>query len=358
MPSTMTTRSAGRPAAASRGGGTGGRAGSGGRTGGRSGDQGNGRDEGLCGQVGGQAQVSDQGRGQGNSRNQNGDAVNDKIQGDVSRGCTYKEFLACNPKEYDGMVTATEPKTIQKAVQISDTLTDEALRNGTIKKNLEKRGNVEEPSKDRNEREDNKRTRTRNAFATTAKLKEVTRPKKDFQKREDKDIDKQIALENQNSITHDINFLVHDMLIPLAYKTLKNVGIFENALKEEMLEDLKYVQFVDKEIDDLKMEIDALKSQLEHEKTDFLKVDNHLLQEFFSKYFFVCTILSLDDIDEYYDMSCKYLEKTKECEHLKNKLSKRQKQNHDKSFTQLEKHCINLELALQNKKEKSVCENS
>ncbi|GKE69137.1 hypothetical protein Tco_1527209, partial [Tanacetum coccineum] len=56
------------------------------------------------------AQVGDQGRGQGNGRKQNGDAINDNIQGDVRnvienndyRGCTYKEFLACNPKEYDG----------------------------------------------------------------------------------------------------------------------------------------------------------------------------------------------------------------------------------------------------------------
>ncbi|GJV79683.1 reverse transcriptase domain-containing protein [Tanacetum coccineum] len=67
-----------------------------------------------------------------------------------------------------GMVAATEPKTIQKAVQIAGTLTDEALRNGSIKKNPEKRGNRGEPSKDRNGRDDNKRTRTRNAFATTA----------------------------------------------------------------------------------------------------------------------------------------------------------------------------------------------
>ncbi|GJU70812.1 hypothetical protein Tco_1262217 [Tanacetum coccineum] len=118
--------------------GTGGRAG--GRTRGRSGDQVDGRIDGQGGQVGGQgrkvndgvdgvldfstiiahqlqnllptivAQVGDQGRGQGNGRNQNGDAVNDNIRGDVRnaienndrRGCTYKEFLACNPKEYDG----------------------------------------------------------------------------------------------------------------------------------------------------------------------------------------------------------------------------------------------------------------
>ncbi|GKA90355.1 hypothetical protein Tco_0812225 [Tanacetum coccineum] len=79
----MMTRSAGQPTAASRGGGTGGRASSGGlevilviRV-----------------MVGLMVRVA---------KNQNSDAVNDNIQGDVSRGCTYKEFLAYNPKEYDG----------------------------------------------------------------------------------------------------------------------------------------------------------------------------------------------------------------------------------------------------------------
>nr|GEZ48383.1 putative reverse transcriptase domain-containing protein [Tanacetum cinerariifolium] len=65
------------------------------------------------------------------------------------------------------LVSPTEPKTIQKAVQISGALTDEAVRNGSIKK-VEKRGNVGEPSKDKSGREDNKRTRTRNVFASTA----------------------------------------------------------------------------------------------------------------------------------------------------------------------------------------------
>ncbi|GJV80305.1 putative reverse transcriptase domain-containing protein, partial [Tanacetum coccineum] len=67
-----------------------------------------------------------------------------------------------------GIVVATEPQTIQKAMQIAGTLTDEALRNGSIKKNPGKRGNEGEPSKDRNVRDDNKRTRTGNAFAITA----------------------------------------------------------------------------------------------------------------------------------------------------------------------------------------------
>ncbi|GKE53634.1 hypothetical protein Tco_1488790 [Tanacetum coccineum] len=65
------------------------------------------------------------------------------------------------------MVAATEPKTIQKAVQISGVMTDEAIRNGSIKK-VEKRGNVGEPSRDKNNRDDIKRTRSVNDFATTA----------------------------------------------------------------------------------------------------------------------------------------------------------------------------------------------
>ncbi|GJV17241.1 putative reverse transcriptase domain-containing protein [Tanacetum coccineum] len=64
------------------------------------------------------------------------------------------------------MVAATKPKTMQKAVQILGALTDEAVRNGSIKK-VEKRGNMGEPSKDKNGRDDNKRTRTGNPFATT-----------------------------------------------------------------------------------------------------------------------------------------------------------------------------------------------
>ncbi|GJR68289.1 putative reverse transcriptase domain-containing protein [Tanacetum coccineum] len=66
-----------------------------------------------------------------------------------------------------GMMAATEPKTMQKAVQISGALTDEAVSNKSIKK-VEKKRNVREPSKDKNDRDNNKRTKTGNAFATTA----------------------------------------------------------------------------------------------------------------------------------------------------------------------------------------------
>ncbi|GKB33584.1 putative reverse transcriptase domain-containing protein [Tanacetum coccineum] len=64
------------------------------------------------------------------------------------------------------MVALTEPKTIQKPVQISGALTNEAVRNRSIKK-VGKRGNIGDPSNDRSRRDDNKRTRTVNAFANT-----------------------------------------------------------------------------------------------------------------------------------------------------------------------------------------------
>ncbi|GJV85952.1 reverse transcriptase domain-containing protein, partial [Tanacetum coccineum] len=217
------------------------------------------------------AQISNR----GNVGNQNGNVVNENVQENVGNvivngnrlGCSYKEFLACNPKEYDGnggvvvltrwiekiesvhdmsgcsvdqkvkytagsfvgkaltwwnsqictlsrdvvvsmscndfkfmmiqefcpshemqkleselwnhaMVRADHATYTDrfhelarlvpyfKVVQISGALTDEAVRNGSIKK-VEKRGNMGEPSKDKNGRDDNKRTRTGNVFATT-----------------------------------------------------------------------------------------------------------------------------------------------------------------------------------------------
>ncbi|GKE67173.1 putative reverse transcriptase domain-containing protein, partial [Tanacetum coccineum] len=265
IPPRRRTQSAGQPIAESRGRGTSGRVCRGWRGRGPRGGNDERVDE-LNAQVG----------NQGNVGNQNGNVVNENVHENVRNvlvngnrvGCSYKELLACNPKEYDGkggvvvltrwiekmesvqdisgrsidqnvkytagslveafclshkmqkletklwnhvmvrashaaytdrfhelarlvphlvtpesrkierymyglapqicgMVAATEPKTMQKAVQISGVLTNEAVRNRSIKK-VEKRGNMREPSKDKNGRDDNKMTRTGNAFATTA----------------------------------------------------------------------------------------------------------------------------------------------------------------------------------------------
>nr|GEU72601.1 reverse transcriptase domain-containing protein [Tanacetum cinerariifolium] len=112
----------------------------------------NGNLEGVNGNVEGvnEAQVGNQ----GNVENQNGNVVNENAQENVRNvlvngkrvGCIYKEFLACNPKEYDSKGGlwdggSNEAKDYVEDVQISSALTDEAVRNRSIKK-VEKRENM------------------------------------------------------------------------------------------------------------------------------------------------------------------------------------------------------------------------
>ncbi|GJU71504.1 putative reverse transcriptase domain-containing protein [Tanacetum coccineum] len=212
MPPRMTTQSAGQATAAPRGGRMGGRIG---RGGGRT------RVTDFSTIIAQQLQnllptilahVGNQGRNQGNGRNKKGDAINDNIRGDVRNvienndrmGCTYKEFLACNPKEYDGkggaiedfkILTRDEFFPINEMKKLETEFWNHAMvgaghtaytdrfhelarlvphlvtpknkrieRNGSLKKNPEKRGNNKDSSRDRNARDENKRTRTRNAL--------------------------------------------------------------------------------------------------------------------------------------------------------------------------------------------------
>nr|GEV16866.1 reverse transcriptase domain-containing protein [Tanacetum cinerariifolium] len=275
--------STGRPAAESLGGGMGVRVGKGGR--GRRPREGNDeRVDDLNGQGNNQGMGANEGvegvnrnvegvDNQENVGNQNGNMVNENAQGNVRNvivngnrvGCSYKEFLACNPKEYDGKGGAvvftrwiekmenvqemsgcsvdqkvkytvgsfigkaltwwnSQIRTLSQEVAVSMSWNEfkfmmieefcpshemkkletelwnhamvEAVhaaytdrfhelarlvthlvtpksrkieRNGSIKK-VEKRGNVGEPSKDKNGMDDNQRTRTGNAFAFAAIL--------------------------------------------------------------------------------------------------------------------------------------------------------------------------------------------
>nr|GEU48178.1 retrotransposable element Tf2 [Tanacetum cinerariifolium] len=177
MPPRMTTRSAGWPATASRGRRTGRRASrGGGRTRSRFGNWDNDGIGGRGGQVGCQGgEVIDGVDGVPNFSTiiahqlQNLlptiDDVRNVIRNNDHRGCTYKEFLACNLKEYDGKRgVIVYICWIEKMESVQDMSRCEEWIH---KKNHEKRGNRGEPSKDRNVRDDNKRTRTGNAFVTT-----------------------------------------------------------------------------------------------------------------------------------------------------------------------------------------------
>ncbi|GKD38316.1 hypothetical protein Tco_1258523 [Tanacetum coccineum] len=121
------TRSAGRPATESRGGGTGGRAS---RGGGRVREHRR-RNVETTGEP--EGQVNDQGGGTngGVGANRGADGVLDfsiiisqqlnVIMNNDRRGCTYKEFLACNHKEYDskgGVIVFT--RWIEKMESVQD----------------------------------------------------------------------------------------------------------------------------------------------------------------------------------------------------------------------------------------------
>ncbi|GKB48460.1 hypothetical protein Tco_0899213 [Tanacetum coccineum] len=109
MPPRMTTRSAGRGTAAPRGEGTGGRVG---RGGGRGRGPRRGNDD-QVNELGGQGNDQDIGVGGGGGEVPDfATSIAQQLQsllptiiaqvGNQGVGCTYKEFLACNPKECDG----------------------------------------------------------------------------------------------------------------------------------------------------------------------------------------------------------------------------------------------------------------
>ncbi|GKC24551.1 reverse transcriptase domain-containing protein, partial [Tanacetum coccineum] len=64
------------------------------------------------------------------------------------------------------MVAATKPPTIQIVILKARVLTDEAVRNGSLKRIGERRGDGEESSKEGNVKDDNKRARIGKVFAT------------------------------------------------------------------------------------------------------------------------------------------------------------------------------------------------
>ncbi|GJS20044.1 putative reverse transcriptase domain-containing protein [Tanacetum coccineum] len=121
---------------------------------------------------------------QGIVGNKNGNVVNENVQENIGNvivnsnwvGCLYKEFLACNPKEYDGKaLTCHEMQRLETElwnhamVGAGHTAyTDRFHELARLVPNLVTPESRMIESKDKNGRDDNKRTRTRNAFASIA----------------------------------------------------------------------------------------------------------------------------------------------------------------------------------------------
>ncbi|GJS86438.1 retrovirus-related pol polyprotein from transposon TNT 1-94 [Tanacetum coccineum] len=118
---------------------------------------------------------------------------------------------------------------------------------------------------------------------------------------------------------------------------------FHLCLKEEMVADLKYVN-------SLEDEVDNLKSQMETQKTQFLNEIDRLSREYYYADHMNAILGIYTDLDEFTDLQCDYGETLEKCEHLEKELSKSRTMS--KSFEALQKHAINLELDLQQCKEK------
>ncbi|GKB51013.1 hypothetical protein Tco_0901766 [Tanacetum coccineum] len=131
--------------------------------------------------------------------------------------------------------------------------------------------------------------------------------------------------------------------VQLAHAKENDSFAFVHELKQEMHADLKYVESLIKEID-----------ELESDKEEFSNMYDILLQECVSNDVMCSYLHLLSDLDAHTELQCLYLHKVKECECLAHKLSKQTKIVSKevytellRSFAKLEKNLISLELALQ-----------
>nr|GEV30499.1 hypothetical protein [Tanacetum cinerariifolium] len=85
---------------------------------------------------------------------------------------------------------------------------------------------------------------------------------------------------------HDMEILIQSCLMPLAIKTQSDSLKFVHELKQEMHADLKYVESLEKEID-----------ELESEKAEFSDMYDVILQECVSKDVMCSYLMSLSDLD-------------------------------------------------------------
>nr|GEX54052.1 Gag-Pol polyprotein [Tanacetum cinerariifolium] len=117
----------------------------------------------------------------------------------------------------------------------------------------------------------------------------------------------------------------------------------KTRLNEEMVADLRY-------FNSLEYEVDSLTSQLETQKTQFVNEIDRLSREYFYADHMNAILGVYTKLDEVTNLQCGYLELLQKCECLETELSKSKKMS--KSFESVQKHAINLELELQQCKEK------
>nr|GEU77786.1 hypothetical protein [Tanacetum cinerariifolium] len=103
----------------------------------------------------------------------------------------------------------------------------------------------------------------------------------------------------------------HDELMKQSLLTKSHYkGLVKQETKQEMPADLKYVESLEKEID-----------ELESDKAEFSNMYDMILKECVSKDVMCSYLLSLSDLDALAELQCLYLHKVKECDCLAQKIS-------------------------------------
>nr|GFB02467.1 hypothetical protein [Tanacetum cinerariifolium] len=119
-----------------------------------------------------------------------------------------------------------------------------------------------------------------------------------------------------------------------------NLGLhmFLKRLNEEMVDDLRY-------FNSLESEVDSLTSQLETQQRQFVNEIDRLSREYFYADHMNAILGVYTELDEVTNLQCDYLELLQRCESLETEHSKSKQMS--KNFESVQKHAINLELELQ-----------
>ncbi|GKF30754.1 hypothetical protein Tco_0100552, partial [Tanacetum coccineum] len=132
--------------------------------------------------------------------------------------------------------------------------------------------------------------------------------------------------------------VIEQKITPTVEDLATDVDKLYQFLKEEMVEDLKYFNSLEKDIE-------FLKSQLKLQRTQFSNKIDRLSREYYYADHMNSILCVYTKLDQFTDLQCDYLDQVSKCERLEIELSKRNITSN--SFSALEQHAINLELDLQ-----------
>nr|GFC29038.1 hypothetical protein [Tanacetum cinerariifolium] len=140
-----------------------------------------------------------------------------------------------------------------------------------------------------------------------------------------------------------IKNMIEQNFCPVISRINAGLDLFLKCLNEEMVVDLRY-------FNSLELKVDSLTSQLETQRTQFVNEINRLSREFYYADHMRAILGVYTELDEVTNLQCDYLELLQKCKGLETELSKSKMMS--KNFESVQKHAINLELELQQCKEK------